>query len=247
MKVGTDGVLLGAWFDIEMDVPGEEEPDPQVRPHRILDIGTGCGLIALMAAQRVAAGQAANTDAVVALPAVHVDAIDIDRGCIADAQVNVSKSPWGDAITLWHKSLDEFAQIAPRAAYDRIVSNPPYFSNSLLPPDRGRATARHTFSLSLTQLVSKAAGLLKSGGLLSAILPVSETEQFMAACISAGLCLHRMVEVRPFAGASPKRALLEAGFAPREPQRGTLTIHEANHEEYTAEYRSLTKEFYLKF
>ena len=136
MKVGTDGVLLGAWCPSST---------------RVLDVGTGCGLVALMVAQRC--------------PEAHVEGIDIDEAAVEQAKEN--------GVQAFHATLQEW-QGGP---YDLIVSNPPYFQNSLKNPDKGRQTARHTDTLSYTELLQHSARLLSENGQLALILPAeAETE-----------------------------------------------------------------------
>ena len=138
MRVGTDGVLLGAWFD-----PGGDGA-------RMLDVGTGTGVIALMAAQRN--------------PSARIDAVEIDAGSCADAAENFAGSPWAERLALFGESFVSFCGHATRK-YDRIVSNPPYFVGSLKCPDPGRTRARHTDSLPHPELLAGAAGLLTEKGM----------------------------------------------------------------------------------
>lgn len=235
MKVGTDGVLLGAWFSVINDTKSDVETK---HPSRILDAGTGCGLIALMAAQRTGEG-------------CHIDAIDIDKGCIEDAAANIANSPWRERISLYHTSFDDFVQQSRPALYDRIISNPPYFTASLLPSDSARAEARHTLSLSLRQLVRGAAHLLRPDGLLAVVLPSTASALFLNECHDAGLGLHRRTDLYPFLHAPAKRVLLEMEFGVEEEEvtnrLSRLVIHGASPGEFTPEYRALTGDFYLKF
>lgn len=299
MKVGTDGVLLGAWFDAggtgasggagrqaEAGVgegvggpgagsgAGAENGPRDGGPRsgqtcgslrRILDVGTGSGLIALMAAQRTAGEGGPHAPAVgqpdsplIPQAPPLIAAIDIDPDCIADAAQNAKNSPWSERITVQHIAFGDLVRLSAPATFDRILSNPPYFSDSLLPPDSGRAGARHTLSLSPRQLARGAARLLAPGGLLAVILPPSEAEIFITECAVAGLYPRRRTEVRAFAHTPPKRVLLEMGFGQSDTQTGRLTIHEAPRsaqevvhnaapEEFAPEYRALTRDFYLKF
>lgn len=219
MKVGTDGVLLGAWCD--------------VNGGRMLDIGTGSGLIALMLAQR-------RSQAV-------IDAIDIDPGCVADATDNVMASPWSDRIEVRGCSLQEYSRRAELAgAYDRIVSNPPYFIDSFLPPEKQRRLARHTATLDFAELIEGADRLLGKNGLFSLILPPVEAERFIAVASGVGLGIKRRTDMLPRRGAKVKRVLLELA-------RGkwncghTYIIQRGEGEDFTEEYRALTRDFYLKF
>ena len=150
MKVGTDGVLLGAWCPIV---------NRQSSNRKFLDVGTGSGLVALMLAQRC-------TEA-------HIDAIDIEEAAVAQAQENFIHSPWHDRLDAFVSPIQDW-QGGP---YELIVSNPPYFQNSLKNPDKGRQTARHTDTLSYSELLQHSARLLTENGLLALILPAeSEAE-----------------------------------------------------------------------
>ena len=225
MKVGTDGVLLGAWAPIA----------PQAT--RLLDIGTGTGLIALMLAQRLEQR----------LP--HIDAIDIDQSSIEQATENIASSPFAKYITTHHTSLQDHN---PEAKYDAIVCNPPYFVASLKCPDAARTQARHTDSLSFNDLLEHSTRLLNSGGSLSVVLPVNEGNQLIELAPQYGFSLTHLTEVHPTPTAPPKRLLLQ--FVMQNTQlnhssllisHSSLTIEIARHQ-YTPEYISLTRDFYLK-
>lgn len=220
MKVGTDAVLLGAWAEVS-DCKS------------ILDVGTGTGIIALMLAQR---GDG------------NIDAIDIDGDASAQAESNVAASPFAGRIRVVHASLSEFAAASTGKEYDLIVSNPPYFVNSLKCPDSRRAAARHTDSLPLPSLVHDAAGMLSPSGRIALVLPFGELMEVEKAARENALFIHRQTDVIPVRGASPKRLLVElsrldAGTEGRS--RDTLVIEEPSHS-HTPEYVSLTRDFYLK-
>lgn len=223
MKVGTDGVLLGAWAPIA--------PTAQ----RILDIGTGTGLIALMLAQRY--------------PSLNITAIDIDKNSIEQATENIKNSPFAQYITTHHTSLQDYN---PKEKYDAIVCNPPYFVASLKCPDSQRTQARHTDSLSFDELLSHSARLLNDEGSLSVILPVAEGNQLIELAPKYGFSLTHLVEVHPTPTTPPKRLLMQ--FVMRNSQlnhssllisHSSLTIEIARHQ-YTPEYIALTRDFYLK-
>ena len=144
MKVGTDGTLLGAWASLRS-------------AGTILDIGTGTGLIAIMAAQRS--------------PEARITAIDIDADCITQARENVAASPWSDRIEVVHSSLQDFE---PAIRFERIISNPPYFVDSLRSPDAARSTARHTDTLPFAELSQGVSRLLSPTGRFALILPPPE-------------------------------------------------------------------------
>lgn len=217
MKVGTDGTLLGAWVRL---------PDTT---RSILDIGTGSGLIAIMAAQRSAEA--------------HITAIDIDADCVAQARLNAEASPWGNRISVQHTPLQEFAT---EERFDVIVSNPPYFIDSLTSPDAGRTTARHTATLPFEELVSGVKRLLTPDGHFSLILPTVEAERFISAARGI-LFLSRRCDVFPKPSAAVKRVMMEFSLSPQLPPLSEqLTIESDTHHDYTDAYRALTQDFYLK-
>ena len=219
MKVGTDGVVLGAWFDTGP------------AGCRILDVGTGTGLIALMAAQR-------NASAC-------VDAVEIDTPSCLDAAENFAGSPWHDRLTLFGESFASFCARYSGERYDRIVSNPPYFVRSLESPDGARTTARHAGSLPYEELVGRSCCLLAPEGSLSVILPCSAEREFTLAALCAGLYRSRILYVCPFAGADPKRVCMEFRFGERSETVASLTLLDENRTP-GAEYRALTGDFYLR-
>ena len=150
MKVGTDGVLLGAWAE---------------GGKRILDIGTGTGLIALMMAQR--------------FPASTIDAIEIDSDAASQAVDNVKLSSFSNIVHVMNGSFQDFASSMPSKQYDSIVSNPPFFNNSLKNPDEARMLARHTDTLSFRDLFHGVEKLLMDDGVFSAIIPATEKTSFI--------------------------------------------------------------------
>ena len=218
MKVNTDGVLLGALVTISPD------------DRSFLDIGTGTGTIALMVAQRSEAGR--------------VDAIDIDEPSIEEAAMNFANSRWADRFQTQHASLDEFSQ-ALECQYDVIVSNPPYFEDSLWAPQERRNNARHTATgLSYREIIEFAAQNLTQKGRLALVLP-SETELGLTRHARMnGLHLHKITRVRTVPRKAPKRIIAEfARERCAEPVDTILTIQ--NEGQYTQEYLSLMKDFYL--
>ncbi|MBP3516918.1 MAG: methyltransferase [Parabacteroides sp.] len=218
MKVGTDGVLLGAWAGTDSC-------------NRILDIGTGTGLIALMLAQRS--------------PAI-IDAIDIDADACLQAQENVVFSPFAERIQVRHSALADFAQAATDR-YDLIVSNPPYFVDSLKCPDRQRNTARHTDTLTLEDLLQDSRKLLASQGRIALILPYDQKERLTDCIRTYQLFLSKETSVIPVPGAQPKRLLAElTADQPASPASSDRLILEIARHQYTDEYIRLTKDFYLK-
>lgn len=218
MKVGTDGVLLGAWADV-------------THVACALDIGTGTGLIALMLAQK-------NLHAC-------VDAIDIDIDACRQASENVFHSPFSDRVQVYPHSLETYAGVN-KTKYDLIVSNPPYFSDSLKSPEAKRTLARHNDSLPLSVLLSISGSMLKEDGRIAFILPPLLYQELGMSLAASGLFLRRVTEVIPVSGGLPKRYLVELSANESLSVEITdLTIEESRHQ-YTPEYVELTKDFYLK-
>lgn len=215
MKIGTDGVLLGAWADIEGD-------------SRILDVGTGTGLIALMLAQRNASAE--------------IVGVDISHEAIEEARNNFLNSPWAKRLSVTEGDVCSFES---NEKFDHIVSNPPYFVDSLHSPDSLRTMARHTSSLKFEDLVTSAVRLLRPGGRLSVILPTECTMQFRFAAFGR-LWLCRQLNVVTKAGDSPRRTLMEFCLSdkPLMPSVATLTMRHRD-SSYTEEYRQLTEDFYI--
>lgn len=214
MKVGIDGVLLGAWADAN-------------GAKHVLDIGTGTGLIALMVAQRCGAS---------------VDAIDIDSGAFEQAQFNVAQSPWAGRISVSCNALQEFR---PDKKYDLIVSNPPYFTNSLKAPDAGRTLARHSDSLPLDVFLTCAAELLADDGRICVILPVVEGERFVELASEWGFGCRNLVRVFPMPHLPVKRLLIELVKGDVKTSTTDLIIERERHM-YTDDFASLARDFYLK-
>jgi tRNA1Val (adenine37-N6)-methyltransferase len=217
MKVGTDGVLIGAW----VDVAGAKH---------ILDIGTGSGLIALMVAQRSASAK--------------VEAIDIDEGAVLQARKNIDASPWRNRISVLQSDLNSYVSTTK---FDHIVSNPPFFTTTLLSPDERRAMARHCSTLSYDDIVSAAEQLLVPGGRLSLILPPCEAAQFRRVAFGR-LWLCRQMDVLSRRDDAPKRTMMEFVLCdePLMPRVDTIEIY-GDGGAYSDKYRQLTAEYYLKF
>nr|WP_129735320.1 tRNA1(Val) (adenine(37)-N6)-methyltransferase [Parabacteroides goldsteinii] len=218
MKVGTDAVLLGAWTEI-------------TQCKSILDIGTGTGIIALMLAQRSSA---------------EIDAIDIDKDAYIQATENVIASPFAERIKVIHSSCTDFVMSNPLKKYDLIVSNPPYFINSLKCPDNKRTVARHTDTLRLPDLIREVRTLLSPTGRIALVLPHEQLDEVRELASINHLYIYRQTDVIPVPGAQPKRLLIELSATEENiTKRDILIIEEARHQ-YTPEYIALTKEFYLK-
>lgn len=217
MKVGTDGVLLGAWVDIEAE------------DRRLLDIGTGTGVIALMLAQRA--------------PEAMIWGVDIES--VEEARRNGELSPWGERLYFEQTPVQAF-EAEP---FDLILSNPPFFVESLRCPDHGRTMARHAVALPFEALRDAVVRLLKPEGRFALVLPTDEAARFEQ--IAQGVLRPiRRTRVRTTPRHLAKRCLLEfvheSSERVAEPDR-ELMIGTGEHETYTEEYRALTRDFYLKF
>ena len=211
MKVGTDGVLLGAWAR---------------GGRRILDVGCGTGLIALMMAQR--------------FPEAVVDAIDLDEAACLAAQQNAELSPFASRTRVFQAKVQEW-RLSETAVplYDAVVCNPPFYNDSLPCPDSRRTMARHTTTLTFAELMEAAARLLTVGGEVSVVVPVEGRGLMDEAAVMAGLfpcrtCLFRTTETKP-----PRRALLSYTTTPRMSEQTAMTLGDET-------YRQLTSAFYLR-
>ena len=213
MKVGTDGVLLGAWAQ---------------GGRRILDIGSGTGLISLMMAQR--------------FPEAEVVGIDMDADACGQARENVMASPFRDRVEIECCRLQDFGEAG---VFDAIVSNPPFFVDSLKNPDSKRTMARHTDSLPFRDLFAGVKRLLSDDGIFSAIVPVEVVEQFVAESCILGFYLIRKCGVKTVERKQPKRFMLSFAkhrISPYEEHVETMMDSQGNRSEW---YRKITEEFYL--
>ena len=222
MKVGTDGVLLGAWARI-------------AHCKHILDIGTGTGLVALMAAQRSMAD---------------IIAIDLDADAVIQATENVAASIWKNRIQVFEADAKDFANSGfriqnPASPFDAILCNPPFFENSLKSPNAARTMARHTDTLSFDELACSAARLLAPKGELSVIIPYDRAHDMTVSAACQGLFATRQTIVVPVQGGKPKRILMAFNSEGASHTIETLYIHDVQHQ-YTEEYKRLVSDFYLK-
>ena len=215
MKVGTDGTLLGAWVSVPSDSV------------RILDIGTGTGLIALMLAQRV--------------PKAMITGIDIDTDAVCQAVENVEASPFADRIQIVQADVSDFKA----ESFDIIVSNPPFFVDSLTCPDNQRTMARHTASLTYTTLMRSAFKLFTDKGRFSVIIPFDGRSLLESEASLAGFIMSRICAVKTTPNKQPKRFLIEFQKLPVFKLDITEEVIEISSRVKSNWYQDLTKDFYL--
>jgi len=218
MKVGTDGVLLGAWTAI---APGVES---------ILDIGTGTGLLALQMAQRSGADI--------------IDAVEIEGNAFEQAVENFENSIWSDRLFCYHASLQEFVQEMDEK-YDLIISNPPYFKPASQEIKKERAMARHHKNLSFQELLAASSKLLSDEGSCAFIIPYAEEQHFLQLAGKTGLHPYRITRVKGNDTTDLKRSLLQLSKEPEDFKINAFSIELKRHV-YTDEYIDLVKDFYLK-
>ena len=217
MKVGTDGVLLGAWLNVSSN------------PYRILDIGSGTGLIALMMAQRT--------------HAEFIDAVELNASAYEQTVENFEASDWGDRLFCYHASFQEFAdEIEDK--YDLIISNPPFYSTTFTNASKDRTMARHTISLSYTELLEGTAKLLSKSGACAFIIPFIEEEGFIEIAKKFDLAPNRITHVKGNRNTEIKRSLMQFSFFEKGPDLAELDIEISRHI-YTDPYKNLVKDFYL--
>lgn len=219
MRVSTDAVLLGAWV-----IPNGSSS--------ILDIGTGTGVIALMLAQKTNAS---------------ILAIDIDKESSEQARLNVAESAFSSKVNVMHSSFQDLARSSDQK-FNLIVTNPPYFIDSLKSNNDTRTTARHTDSLSFEDLLSGVKKMLHEKGKFCLILPKNEATLFRQKAESKGLYLSKLLRVRTRAEKdSEKRHLMQFEFKESEFSESTLVIEKDSHRNYTEEYKELTRDYYIHF
>lgn len=219
MKIGTDGVLLGAWAPIDNN------------PFSVLDVGTGTGIIALMLSQRSYAQQ--------------IDALEIDEEAYEQAVDNFENSPWSDRLFCFHAGLDEFVE-EPEDEYDLIVSNPPFYTDDYKTENEQRDLARFADAMPFEDLVEAADLLLSENGVFAVIIPFKEEDNFIALTKEYELYPIKITRVKGTPTTEIKRSLL--AFSRNETATvltDELIIETARHV-YTPEYIELTKDFYLK-
>ena len=219
MKIGTDGVLLGAWVPIDNN------------PFSILDIGTGTGIIALMLAQRSGATQ--------------IDALEIDEDAYEQATDNFENSPWNDRLFCFHAALDEFVE-EPEDEYDLIISNPPFYTEDYKSENQQRDLARFSDAMPFEELIEAADLLLSENGIFAVIIPFKEEERFIDLCAEVELFPVKVTRVKGSPKTPIVRSLLAFKRYELSVLEADELIIEINRHEYTDEYIELTKDFFLK-
>ena len=218
MKVGTDGVLLGAWCDV-------------TAAEKALDIGTGSGVIAVMLAQRCAA---------------NIHGIEIDEVAFVQAKNNMANCDWANRLEAKHQSIQDYAKLS-REEYDLIVSNPPFFSGGTFSHNQDRNNVRHTVKLGHGDLLTAARKLLSKNGKFCVILPLIEGLRFQEVAKNYALYCSKITEVKSRPGGSVERLLMQFEKTQIDaPVKDELCIYQPKGQHYSSDYIALTKDFYLK-
>ena len=215
MKIGTDGVLLGSWSDLE-------------NSRNILDIGCGTGLICLMAAQRN--------------PSSLITGIELELNAFKQATENCKKSKWSNRISIIYSSLQSFNS---SSKFDLIISNPPFFSGSTESEDSKKNLARNTHTLPFKYLIEKSKVLLDKNGKFIVIIPFASKTKFCDLANNNNLFLNKICFIKGNISSPIKRIMMKFSFAKSKLIKEELTI-EVDRHQYTKEYISLCKDFYLK-
>ncbi len=221
MKIGTDGVILGAWCTVDN------------YPDTVLDIGSGTGVISLMIAQRS--------------DVMTIDAVEVDENAYEQTVENFENSDWGDRLYCYNATFQEFAKeiCKEEESYDLIVTNPPFYNDDFETENEARNKARFTSSLSFNELIIGVAKILSKNGIFATIIPFKEEEVFMNLAKENNLFLNRVCRVQGNETSEIKRSLLEFSFQKKEIKVTNLVIETERHQ-YTKEYVDLVKDFYLK-
>lgn len=217
MKVGTDGVILGAWTSVD-------------NASHILDVGTGTGLIALMLAQRCNAS---------------IDAVEIDAAAYGEAKFNFGQSSWKERLRIFHSDFNTFSKEYVQL-YDLIVCNPPFFVDSLKTSDPQLAIARHNGSMTFDQLIQGSVKLLKDKGRLTVIIPLESFDEFRETARLQGFYLHQHCNVISKSGRLISRVLLEFSLLPGYASKNEILIQNELGQ-FTDQFKALTGEYYLNF
>jgi tRNA1Val (adenine37-N6)-methyltransferase len=221
MKVGTDGILLGAWAAV-------------AEAQTMLDIGTGTGLLALMLAQRQ--------------PTAVIHALELDAASAQQAADNVQASPWTNRVQVWHTAVQLYAQRSLQQ-YDLIICNPPFWQANAgtHAPQPARHLTRHTTTLTHEDLLACVTTLLADNGRFCCILPMAAGQALLRQAAACNLFCHKSTEVKSLPGKPAQRLLLELGWGERLCQTARIIIENGRRHDYTSEFISLTQDFYLNF
>jgi len=218
MKIGTDGVLLGAWTSVDNN------------PFSVLDIGSGTGVLSLMIAQRSFAE--------------NIEAVEIDDNAYEQCSENFESSPWADRLFCYHASLLEFVEEV-EDKFDLIICNPPFYSEDYKTTNKSRDLARFNDAMPFEHLIYAVVNLLSENGIFSVVIPHKEESNFVGLAHNAGLFPHKILHVKGNPESDIKRSLIEFRFKEEKTETTELIIETARHQ-YTKDYINLTKDFYLK-
>ena len=217
MKIGTDGILLGAWADLSDKKKG-------------IDIGSGTGIISIMLCQRN--------------EILEIDSIEVSEKAVLDAKKNIKNCKWNERINLIHKDLKLFST---ENKYDLIISNPPYFQKSLKPKDLDRLKARHEVSLNYKDVLNFSEKHLLKNGTINLILPIDQKQEVTEYAEKFGLYVSKECIVFPKPNKNPHRLLIELSKIKKTFESQSLTIENDGRHNYTNNYKKLTREFYTIF
>jgi tRNA1Val (adenine37-N6)-methyltransferase len=217
-KVGTDGVILGAWADI-------------INCEKVLDIGSGTGLIALMLAQKSVS---------------EIIAIEIDKNAYQQSKENIENSKFSVQIKVLNTSIQEYSSTT-NIKFDLIVSNPPFFQHHLKSENEQRKIARHSETLNFEELINSSINILDKNGRFCVIIPKDDEINFTNICFEKNLFLNKILNVKPTPSKLPKRVLLEFSFENSVTVLDEIIIEENGRHQYSEKYKELTKDFYINF
>ena len=218
MKIGTDGVLLGAWTSVDHN------------PYNVLDIGAGTGILSLMIAQRCHADQ--------------IEAIEIDDDAFEQCAENFENSPWADRLFCFHASLLEYIE-AVDEKFDLIICNPPFYTEDYKTKDSARDIARFSDAMPLEHIIFAVINFLSEKGKFSIVLPFKDEEKYIEEASLIDLFPNRILRIRGNEKSDIKRSLIEFSYS-ESPIKISELIIETERHQYTEEYINLTKDFYLK-
>jgi tRNA1Val (adenine37-N6)-methyltransferase len=219
MKIGTDGILLGAWCSIKED------------SNKILDIGSGTGVVSLMLAQR------SN--------ALIIDSVEVENNAYKQTVENFENSDWSDRLFCYHSTFQDFAKELEGEKYDLIVSNPPFYTDNFETTNIPRNRARFTSSLSFTELIIGVSKILSKQGKFTTIIPFKEEINFIGIAEEEKIFINKICRVKGNKTSVIKRSLLTFSFYKKKINISSLTIEKHRHS-YTKDYINLTKDFYIK-